>query len=153
MLKEFVDTVKLHKEYVLFTGGLVIAVSFVMNYFATREALDGAQKKLDALITQRECELSNRIAVAELTLVISRLDRERLETASQRKELVATHREAPPRVKPVLQEQITALESKIKELGEEIAVEKKAAAQARDVLKGRECASKRTARLAGRDLS
>lgn len=139
MLKELVDTLKLYKELIAIIVAAVTGATFIVNYFATREALDTAQKKLDALITQRECELSNRIAVAEATIGLTRLDKERLEKQFERRELQANLRNAPVHIRPLLDEQIGKVDARMRELGDEMSVERKAAAEANRVLVKGEC--------------
>ena len=146
MVKELVEQLKTYKELVAIIAAAIAGLVFVVNYFATREALDAAQKKLDSLITQRECELSNRIAVAEVTLEISRLDKDRLDKSVQRKELKATSRNAPAAVRALLDDQVSALDVQIKEITDQITSERKVAAEAQRVLSRRECGAKVLAR-------
>lgn len=147
MLKEFVEQFKLYKELFAIVAALVGSALFVMTYFATKDALEGTHKKLDALITQRECELSNRITIAEASVVISHLEKEKLEKTLERKELIANViPKAPIAIQTILKQQVIGLDSKLNEFAGDIATEKKSIAQARQALDKRECAGNVTAR-------
>jgi hypothetical protein len=143
MLKEFVEQLKLYKELLAIVAAGVVGSLFVVSYFATKEALDDAHQRLDALITQRECELSSRITIAESSVVISRLEKEKLENTIHKKELLTTAiPKAPAGVQAILREQVSALEAKRIEIADEIATHKKVSAEARRALDTRECAGK-----------
>jgi len=147
MLKEFVEQLKVYKEFLAIVVGLVAAALFVVNYFATKDALEDARKKLDALITQRECELSNRITIAESSASISRLEKEKLEKLLERKELFSSSiPKAPPRIQEILNQQKSAMDEKMVDLSTEIAREKKTILEARRALDRHECSGKKEAK-------
>ena len=89
-MKEFIEQLKLYKEFIFTIVAIVGGCLLVMNYFATKEALMTTQKTLnDALMTtqhtlnnlinERECWLNNRITISEVGAAIANLERERLE--------------------------------------------------------------------------
>jgi predicted nucleic acid-binding protein len=78
-VKEFIEQVKLYKEYVLTIAAIVGGISLLMNYFATNEELMTTKQTLNRLINERECWLSSRITISEVAAAIANLERERLE--------------------------------------------------------------------------
>jgi hypothetical protein len=90
-MKEFVEQLKLYKEYVLTVIALVGGCLFVANYFATKEALSSTQNALNRLVEERECWLNNRITISEVRAAVANLEKERLE--KQRLKFDLLHRD------------------------------------------------------------
>jgi hypothetical protein len=99
-MKEFIEQLKPYKEYVLLIIGIVGGCLFVINYFATKEALANttdalnkalanSQATLNRLIEERECWLNNRITVAEVSAGIGHLEREKIQKTSLKLDLLA----------------------------------------------------------------
>jgi hypothetical protein len=78
-VKEFIEQLKLYKDFIFTIGAIVGASLLIVNYFATKEALLSTQTALNGLINERECWLNNRITVSEVAAAIANLERERLE--------------------------------------------------------------------------
>lgn len=78
-MKEFIEQLKLYKEYVLITVGIVAGSLFLVSYFATKEALASSENAMSRLIDERECLLNNRIAITEVSAALANLEKERLE--------------------------------------------------------------------------
>ena len=78
-MKEFIEQLKLYKEFIFTIVAIVGGCLLVMNYFATKEALMTTQHTLNNLINERECWLNNRITISEVGAAIANLERERLE--------------------------------------------------------------------------
>lgn len=88
-MREFMEQLKLYKEYVLIIVALVGGCLFVINYFATKEALSNSQNTLNRLLDERECWLSHRITVSEVSAAIATLEKERLEKVRLKIELIS----------------------------------------------------------------
>lgn len=86
-MKEFIEQLKLYKEYIIMIVVIVSGCLFVINYFATKEALTTTRKSLSLLIDQRECWLKNRIMTVDMSASIANLERERLEKTRAKIEL------------------------------------------------------------------
>ena len=143
MLKEFVDQIKPYKELAAIVVALVTGALFIANYFATKDALEDARKKLDALITQRECELSNRITIAESSARISTLEKQKLEKSLDRKELViSTIPKAPRHIQLILTQRVSELGETMSMLDRDISAERTITAEAKRAYEKHECSGK-----------
>lgn len=147
MIKEFVELIKPYKELVTIVVALVLGAIGVVKYFATQEALDDANKKLNALIDKRECELSNRIIIAEANANRATLEKEILENTLSLKEYNANKLEkVPAKIQPILQERASNIEKNISRLAVEISNSKKVAAETRQKIELHKCENKTDAK-------
>ena len=87
-MKEFIEQLKLYKEYVILIVAIVGGCLFVINYFATKDALANTTKTLNRLIDERECWLNNRITAAEISAGIGHLEREKIQKTSLKLDLL-----------------------------------------------------------------
>ena len=70
-MKEFIELLKLYREYVITMALVVSGCLFVITYFAAKEALTTTQKTLSKVIEERQCWMNNRILnVAKLVSVL-----------------------------------------------------------------------------------
>jgi hypothetical protein len=86
-MKEFLEQVKQYKEFIFIIVAIVSGVFFVMNYFATKEALNQTERKLDKLQVERDCRLDKRVAVAEASAAIAALERDQIEKMREKIEI------------------------------------------------------------------
>jgi hypothetical protein len=86
-MKEFIEQLKQYKEFIVIIVAIVSGIFFVLNYFATKEALDQTERKLDQMQVERNCRLDKRVAVAEASAAIAALEREQIEKMSEKIEL------------------------------------------------------------------
>lgn len=86
-MKEFIEHLKLYKEYVITMIALVGGCVFIASYFATKEALTTSKQDMISEINMRECWLNNRITVSEVAAAISALEKELLEKRRLRMDL------------------------------------------------------------------
>ena len=89
------EQLKLYKEYVLTIVALVTGCLFVLNYFATKEALTTTQNALNRIVDERECWLNHRITISEVSAAIANLEKERLEKIRMKIDLVAKQKGDP----------------------------------------------------------
>lgn len=86
-MKEFIEQLKLYREYILIMVALVSGCLFIINYFATKDALTSTQNELNALIAEGNCVLNYRVNQSEVSAAIANLEKERLEKLKLRVDL------------------------------------------------------------------
>ena len=86
-MKEFIEQLKLYREYILIIVALVSGCLFIANYFATKDALTKTQSELNSLIAEGNCSLNYRVNQSEVNAAIANLEKERLEKMNLRVEL------------------------------------------------------------------
>ena len=88
-MKEFVDQLKLYKEFIAIMAAVIGGSLFIANYFATKDALEKAKdqlaaevgrnkRELAALVDERGCHLGHRITVADSNAQLVRFERDRI---------------------------------------------------------------------------
>ena len=88
-MKEFVEQLKLYKEFIAIMAAVIGGSLFIANYFATKDALKEAKdqlaaevgrnrRELAALVDERGCHLEHRITVADSNAQLVRFERDRI---------------------------------------------------------------------------
>ena len=88
-MKEFVEQLKLYKEFIAIMAAVIGGSLFIANYFATKDALEKAKdqlaaevgrnrRELAALVDERGCHLEHRITVADSNAQLVRFERDRI---------------------------------------------------------------------------
>ena len=88
-MKEFVEQLKLYKEFIAIMAVVIGGSLFIANYFATKDALEKAKdqlaaevgrnrRELAALVDERGCHLEHRITVADSNAQLVRFERDRI---------------------------------------------------------------------------
>jgi hypothetical protein len=143
MLKEFVEQLKLYKELITIVAAGVAGAFYVAGYFATKDALTDTRKKLDSSIQQSECAMGIRITIAESTVTISGLEKQKLEKILERKELTTDIiPKSPERIKLILQQRVAGIDSDMVLISSEINAAKKEISAAKHMSDKNECSGK-----------
>lgn len=140
-MKEFIEQLKLYKEFILVIIGLVTGSIFIATYFATKDALTQAQKQLNDLIAERECQLGNRITIAEAGITLASLEREQIEKLRDK---IDAQEELGKRSsaieKKYIKEKIERIAADLTRLDVEIRTSREQRKQANDLLVRNACA-------------
>jgi hypothetical protein len=139
-LKEVVEYLKLYKELIVMAIAAVGAIVYVVNYYATKEALDQVRKALDKSIAQHNCDLANQILIANTSARLNWLEKDKIDKIREKTNLETTSiPSAPPAIVPYLQTQLDILKSDIARVESDIKLEIHKRDTAQDIINNRRC--------------
>ena len=139
-LKEIVDYLKLYKELIVMAIAAVGAVVYVVNYYATKEALDQVKKSLDKTIAQHNCDLANQILIANTSARLNWLEKDKIDKIREKTNLeTVSIPKAPPLIAPYLRTQLDILKSDLARIESDIKLEVHKRETAQDIINNRRC--------------
>jgi len=139
-LKEIVEYLKLYKELILMAIAAVGAVVYVVNYYATKDALDKVKMAIDKTIAQHNCDLANQILIANTSSRLNWLEKDRIDKIREKSTLeTVSIPKAPALIVPYLRTQLDILKSDIAKIESDIKLEIYKRDTAQDIINNRRC--------------